>query len=337
MFAIFWKILFFRMRVQYVYCHDQHLYSAKSVLDELEKRGHKIILKNLARKDLKNGIHLERSDCTITSYSILVNEFKGDCGKKICIEHGINPLRSVFPLNNHSYSKFDWILVSGKWWVNRAEDVKEKCVVTGYPKSDELISMRDHRSEILKEIEKKMKSPFIEGYPIISWVPSHSAAWVRTPDIVSLNIPNLIIAPHELTYRKFRGWGYDKNYPWYIETPNVNDLLSISDVVLTDFSSSGFEALAIPDLPVIQILAPNGSTINVESRKRGSYLTAKKQEDMTIGRNIDDISELKKEIDIAVKNKESYFKDRRDFWKDQLLFNCGNAINNCVHFIENAV
>lgn len=344
------------MKVQHVYCGKQHWSAIAPVCDELRRRGHEVVEVSVyqgkvnERKPGFENVDVEGSDIFLCSFPhILSNEtsmYEKDYGIKICIEHGVNPVAWAFPLERHGL--FDHLFLAGRWqqdairrsgWGN---DLLSKSIVTGWPKADALIGCNEETRKIARaELEKKMNQPFKDG-PIVAWVPTHGGAWPRTNEIVR-RMPkgvNLVIAPHEGKYAAFRDGRLEKNYatdyPHYIETPNIYEVLKAADVVISDYSSAMLEA-AVLGVPIIQIL----EHVQLHNRKNfdpymaGYYaLSQNDKREFKLGANVADLKGLTEEVEKAVSMKGDYWRKEREFWVNEIFSNLGSATAYCCDLIE---
>lgn len=339
------------MKIQHAFCCPQHKSAVDPVLDELRLRGHEVVEVRLVHGSVNErckgyeDVDVEDSDVFICAYPHILKTGNGEMyqkayGKKVCIEHGINPIAWAFPLDRHAL--FDVICCANKWQMEKGKkqgNLDSKLFLTGWGKTDHLPKKRSVRDVWKMALEDKMKEKFVEGKPIVAWVPTHGAAWKRTDEIRKLGIPNLVIVPHEGRYRAFRenmDINYEKEYPYYLQTTDIHSVLAAADVVLTDYSSAGIEALAVEDLPIIQILADvKLHNRNSNPMQTGYYaLSQGDGREFKLGPNIADLSKLPAEIEAAANDPTGYWQRERDEWRKELLHDVGNATSNTCDLIE---
>jgi len=337
------------MKIQHAYCCPQHKSAVVSVLDEMTRRGHEVVEVRLEHDDVtkrKKGfedVDITNSDLFLCSYPRIMkmNEgggWKHGAKKTVCIEHGLNPVAWAFPLDRHKL--FDVICCPNKWQMKHAGEVKGRCKLTGWGKLDKLPEMRKDRELAKKRLSEQCNEVIDFDKPIIAWIPTHGGAWKRTDEMMNLGIQNLVIAPHESRYNQFREdmqINYEKDYPYYVETTNIYDVISAADVVITDYSSAGIEALVCEDLPIIQIL----TDVKLHNRdqfrplEKGYYSLSQKDDRVfKLGANVANMGKLVGEIEKAIADPTGYWKEERDYWRKELLHDVGNATKNCCDFIE---
>lgn len=345
------------MKVQHAYCGSQHWSAIDPVCRELKARGHEIAEISLVhgnvneRKPGFENVDVEGSDIFLCSYPhILSNASEGGAyqkayGKKICIEHGVNPIAWAFPLDRHAI--FDHLFLAGNWQMDAVKrcgnkEILRKSTITGWPKVDALSNISpEERIAARNDLQKKMKTQFGDK-PIVSWIPTHGGAWQRTDYLVKYmpkNV-NFVIAPHEGRYAAFRdgrlNMNYREEYPFYIETPNIYEVIKASDVVISDYSSAMIEA-AVMGIPIIQIL----DHMQLHNRKNldpymvGYYpLSQNDPREFKMGENISDLKLLPDEVDKALTMKGDYWRKEREFWINEIFSNIGNATSRCCDLIE---
>ena len=347
------------MKILHAYCNGQHRSAVLPIVEEMRKRGHevkevRVQSSTLTVADGEEDISNFKQDVFINSYPHIMKSkelaFPYQHGLKVCIEHGVNPIAWAFPIERHQL--YDLVCLPGKWAdrvIRKHPDWQgkegEKAVMTGWPKVDALVgrTQEDRASDRLV-LEGKMREKFIQGQPIIAFVPTHGAAWWRADQLVELKIPNLVIAPHEGRYAAFRNqpgairgmsMNYAEKYPWYIETSNIYEVLSAADLVISDYSSAMLESLVL-DIPVLQLL----TEVTLHNRKKidpikSGYYALSQNDDRVfkVGPNVNNMGEVVSEIDKLLKDR-SYFQAEREFWRDEIFHDLGNATKNVCDLIE---
>jgi len=336
------------------------------VLEEMDKRGHDIAEVSLIHDDIRKrkpgfeDVDISNGDIFICSYPRIMQtlrdkkngriRFDHGCKKTVCIEHGVNPIAWGFPLDRHRL--FDHVFVTGKWQMDAVRrslfnyDLLPKCKMTGWPKADFLVGKgtQEVRRKYRQRLRDFVKQDFKSG-PIISWVPTHGGACDMTDEILDRigNEYNVVVAPHEGSYAAFRDgrmkMNYKEDYPYYIETDTIYDVLLASDLVITDYSSAGVEATLL-NIPIIQILKDmkfhNRSEFDV--LKNGHYpLSQNDDREFRLGANVSDLSILKNEVSDALIEQSDYHRKEREFWRDEIFHNAGNATKDVCDFLENSV
>lgn len=352
------------MKVLHAYCGRQHWSAINPVCEELKKRGHEIAEVSVIHDDIRKrkpgfeDVDMTNGDIFLCAYPriMLYNHpedgkisFDHGCKKTVCIEHGVNPIASAFPLDRHNL--FDKVFTAGRWQMDAirrspfAFELLPKCVMTGWAKADFLVGKgtQEYKQEYRKKLEEMMPGKFKPDQPFVTWTPTHNCAWDRTDEIVEAigDTTNLIIAPHEGSYAAFRDgrlkMNYEKDYPYYIKTEHIYDVLLAADIEMTDYSSAGIEATVL-DMPVIQIL----KDVELHARpgmnpmKVGFYLPSQGDtRPMKLGGNIRDVkASLAGEIETAMEQGSDYYAKERRFWRDEIFYNLGGAAKKCADLIE---
>lgn len=343
------------MKIQHAYCGRQHWSAIDPVCKELKARGHEIAELSLVhgtvneRKAGFESVDVEGSDIFLCSYPHILGNANGGYekayGKKICIEHGVNPVAWAFPLDRHNL--FDYLFLAGKWQMDAvkrtgSKELLAKSIVTGWPKADALANVTQEDRKLARaNLEKKMKKEFGDK-PVVSWIPTHGGAWPRTNEIVR-RMPknvNLVIAPHEGRYAAFRDgrleMNYREEYPFYIETDSIYEVIKASDVVISDYSSAMLEA-AIMGIPIVQILdhMQLHNRQNFDPYMAGYYaLSQYDRREFKLGENISDMKKLPDEIEKAVAMGSDYWRKEREFWVSEIFHDVGNATKTCCDLIQ---
>lgn len=310
------------------------------------------------RKEGFEDVDISNSDIFLCAYPRIMKtahetdgeiSFDHGCKKTICIEHGVNPIAWAFPLDRHNL--FDHVFTAGQWQMDAvrrsayAHQLLPKCTMTGWAKADALAGKGtpEVRAEYREKLQSKVRDAFKEDQPIVAWTPTHGCAWDRTDEIVKAigDKVNLVVAPHEGRYAAFRdgrlSMNYETDYPYYVKTDNIYEVLLAADIEMTDFSSSGIEATVL-DIPIIQIL----QNVELHNRpglnpmKMGFYTPSQgDNRPFKLGANIGDIeASLLGEIETAIEQGENYYAYERRFWRDEIFHNIGKATNRCADLIE---
>lgn len=273
-------------------------------------------------------------DCQVTivqSPHLAIHTPSSLKGFKVCVEHGIGPVPWAFPLVEHD--KLDLVLVQSQYHMNLVNkampSLAPKCVLTGWPKLDRLVAM-DRQAARAALVSKLGLDP---GKPIIAFCPSQNRSYIHAPALVDLNIPNLVIAPHEGDYAWFHGKNRAhrsdpvrdfRKIKGYLETSNIYEVIAAADLIIGDYSSCLAESL-VYDTPIIQLLAPGGlHNRTSDPMKMGGYElpfgTSGNTGTFTVGPMVRDVKkELMPLIEKMLVNKSIGAKER-EVWRNNLIY-----------------
>lgn len=346
------------MRILHAYCMRQHRSAVVGVLDALRQRGHEVLevalqSNTLAAAEGQPEVSTFNQDVFLTSYPHILRTGTGiqylhQTGRKVCIEHGVNPVAWAFPLDRHEL--YDLLCLAGPWqrdvWSRYKARRKPPAIMTGWPKADTLVGWTaEKRAAARGALETQCRIPFHPRQPVIAFVPTHGGAWRAAEQLRELGITNLVIAPHEGRYAAFRGQGphalsidYSAVYPYYIETSNIYEVLGAADLVISDYSSAMLEALVL-DLPVLQLLVD----VTLHNRpgaapvRDGYYaLSQGDAREFKVGPNVAAVAEVPREIERLL-GEPNYYRREREFWRNEIFYDLGRATQNCCEVIERGV
>lgn len=198
-------------------------------------------------------------------------DFKKKDTINVLFEHGtagIKKLGRDLPKGNRSFGsgfeeKFDFIIVQGKQEepiLRRAWNLKDDCIFNiGLPRNDELAALSFKRITAVKE---KLLIP--KDKKVILYAPTYREYKVDSSLRALLNLPLnidkmykelgdkyilLLTGHYEISCYS----GVPDNHPFVVNAigyPHINDLLIVSDVLITDYSSVVFD-YAILGRPII--------------------------------------------------------------------------------------
>jgi len=221
----------------------------------------------------------------------------------------------------------------------------------GYSKSDELLSGKYKREEVLRELNLDINLKTVLYAP--SWdegLSLRSFGEKVIENILKVENINLIVKLHPISYNpesgpsyvfytgginwieKFKKFEVNKNFR-HIPTNNIDPILAASDVMVTDISSVALEFIML-DKPVIYIDCPEffESTLKKTYSNFGNTTAeyARNDPKANAGRHVgivvNDIEELENAVSRCISNPGELSEKRKEFAK-QLSYNPGNAAN----------
>lgn len=221
------------------------------------------------------------------------------------IPHGIGVVRKYLYLPEHTFA--DVIFHSGTMFADRMKqlypDYAGQNIVSGFPKIDNLQRLNEQRDEIRGQLIAKYGLD--PAQPIFLFAPTWRTSIVFLPDL--LNIPNLLVAPHEGDYIWADKFEQEARI---IKSGNINNLLVACDALITDFSSVAVEALVL-DKPIIQLVV--GAKCYISNVENESFVIGPQiVHGEEIGNKFNSFEELEK---IGRR-----YRSVRRHWMERLLF-----------------
>jgi len=276
-------------------------------------------------------------------------------GRYIYIEHGLSPMK-FWTYKYKFFHDSSLLFYPGEVFERKMEKINPKFkngLIGGYPKIDELVNQKSNREKFCKDHNLDFKKP------IILFAPSYGSKKIKNTGINNAkymkNINNLITIPHPADYNKAKQNG--AILPG--RKANINLYINNADIVISDVSSIVAEA-AIVNKPTIQLILPiypgcfpdkdkrndkdsfiNQDRINSEINQTDLINRPFKipylDEDWIFG-YLSTPENIEKTIDLVLKNKNKYYK-QREYWADQSCWkadgnSCRRISQMISHFIE---
>ena len=173
-------------------------------------------------------------------------------GKFIYIDHGVGPIK-YYAYRYKYFHSAALLFYQGDVFRRKMEAVNpgfKNGLLGGFVKMDELVRLKVDRIALCKKYGLNADEPIILFAP--TWGGKKSNHWGIRNVVYLQDVPNLIIAPHSSDYQ------YAKKFNAVLpdEKSNINILIKLADVIVSDISSIVGEAAAIQK-PTIQIEMPS--------------------------------------------------------------------------------
>jgi len=280
---------------------------------------------------------------------------------KIIIDHGICSAKFSFHPKEY-YLKYDIYFVTGKLNEEKIKKILQyhnlkdivKIINIGYPKSDNLYNGNiPARIEIFNKLNLAPNKKTILYAP--SWEEGLSARefGIQMTEIILNNKEiNFIVKLHPCFFVQNTDDSYNGGKNWeqlyspyftlnnftFIKEYKSDELLYISDIMITDLSSIALEFLAL-EKPVIYLDCPKfEKTFNnlYKQYNNTSYSDLLNDPLCNAGRHVGlinyDYNNILNDIEYIIKNPEYKLKERKDF-SENILSNKGTASKACVNSI----
>lgn len=273
-------------------------------------------------------------------------------GEFIYIEHGLSPMK-YYTYKYEFFQRAALLFYPGEIFKRKMEAINpafDRGLLGGYPRIDELLSMRVDKASLISAFD------LAPDKPIILFAPSWGGK--RNPDAGIHNakhlkdLENVIIVPHSADYKLVKRYGAIKP-----GQGGISKFLHLADVVVSDVSSVLAEA-AILGKPVVQLILPHypGCFPDVEKRKSGTWISdemlAREQatdrikrpfkipyvdEDWIMGHTARP-EDLKAAILDALENPQTFSRERK-YWAEQSCYRADGKSNLRIarmieHYLE---
>jgi hypothetical protein len=192
---------------------------------------------------------------------------KGWKGEYIYIEHGLSPVK-YYTYKYNFFHASSLLFYPGTIFKRKMDAINPEFKVGllgGYPKCDELVSMKPDKSSLIEYYDLDKTQPIILFAP--SWGAKLGAGITNVSHLK--DIPNVVVAPHPSEYKLADQYGV-KLPP---KAGNINELLHLADIVISDVSSIVAEA-ALIGKTTVQLELPDypGCFPSPEKRKSGIWI-----------------------------------------------------------------
>lgn len=239
----------------------------------------------------------------------------------------------------------------------KLEDMDIKLYETGYAKSDELLSGKFSRNEVLEELNLDPSLKTVLYAP--SWdegLSLRSFGEKVIGEILKIKSINLIVKLHPISYCPEDGPNYEfytgginwieklKHFESYenfrhVPSNNIDPLLAASDVMVTDLSSVALEYIIL-DKPVIYIDCPEffEKTLKKTYANFGNTTAEYVKNDprANAGRHVGLVVNETGQLETAILrslDKPEEFSDKRKEFSKMLIYNPGKAADKAASVI----
>ena len=190
-------------------------------------------------------------------------------GKIIYVDHGVGPIK-YYAYRYKYFHDCALLFYQGEVFKRKMEAVNpgfKNGLLGGFVKMDELINLKVDRLTFCQKYDLNPVKPIILFAP--TWGGKDSKHWgIRNAKYMK-GVQNLIIAPHSSDYK------YAKKFNAIVPEikSNINEIIKVSDLIVSDVSSIIGEAAAI-NKPVVQLVLSSypGCFPNYDKRKEGSWV-----------------------------------------------------------------
>ncbi|MCF7808990.1 MAG: CDP-glycerol glycerophosphotransferase family protein [Candidatus Marinimicrobia bacterium] len=257
--------------IDLVYSTTKGYASLTHLCQYLANKGWSVRLLKIHRNCLRNRKTLKTlSDTVILAYDKPLVRLRkcGWDGQFIYIEHGLSPMK-YYTYRYDFFQEAALLFYPGEVFKRKMEAINpqyDRGLLGGYPKIDELVSLKIDKASLCKRFALDPAKPVILFAP--SWGGKKNRdAGIHNARYLS-SMENVLIVPHSADYPLVKQYGAVRP-----QDGNINQFLHLADVVISDVSSVLAEA-AILNKPVIQLKLPHypGCFPEKEKRRSGTWV-----------------------------------------------------------------
>jgi len=273
----------------------------------------------------------------VAAYDVAIRRARerGWSGKSVYVDHGLSPVK-YYAYRYRTFHECDLLFYPGPVFQDIMAVLNPEFdhgLQGGLPKMDQLVTLEVDREAECRRLGLAPEKPIVVFAP--TWGGKYRSDWGIANARHLDGYPNLIIAPHPSDYRIARR--FDAVVPE--EKGNINQLLRLADVVVSDVSSVVGEA-AVLDTPVVQMILPEypGCFPQPERRHEGLWLDTQRMksfeaaadpvrrpfklayldEDWIMGHTAHP-QQIKRAVDAAIAEPDRFSKERK-FWAERSCF-----------------
>jgi len=288
-----------------------------------------------------------------TYYRLIKSKWKGEF---IYIDHGINPIKYYSYIYDFFY-KSSLLFFPGEIFKEKMNHLNKKFdrgLLGGFTLIDDLINTKINKNELIKKLDLVPGEPIILFTP--TWGSKKNKEWGIHNSKYLENYPNLITIPHPADYRASR---YKKKIVIPKNRNHLNELLHLSDILISDISSLILEA-AIINRTTIQLeldsypgcfpdidtndekicIDPNILSHEIDSTDRSTnpFKISFLDEELIVD-YVSSIHDIDKTIKEAISNPNKNL-DKRKYWVEKCCWKIDGKTNDRIfnminHFIIN--
>lgn len=210
------------------------------------------------------------ADTIVIAYDAPLRRLKriGWKGKHIYIEHGLGPVK-YYTYKYNFFHEASMLFYPGEIFKRKMEALNPSFkggLLGGYPKCDELVKLSVDRDRLCKLFNLNPSKPVILFAP--SWGAKYGAGILNVKYFN--DIDNVISMPHPNDYKRAK----KLNVHFPPKESNINEILHLADIVVSDVSSIIAEA-ALVGKTVVQLELEEypGCFPAKESRKKGVWVS----------------------------------------------------------------
>ena len=260
---------------------------------------------------------------------------KGWKGEYIFIDHGISPVK-YWTFKYSFFHHAALLFYPGEVFKRQMASVNpgfKNGLLSGYPKCDELVTMDIDRAKLIDYYNLDATKPIILFAP--SWGKKEGTG--ITNALFFKEIQNVIVAPHSADYKKALEYGF-KLPP---NQGNINALMHLADIVISDISSIVGEAALIGKTTIqLRLLEYPGCFPSPDKRTKGIWVSEQRikeeeakadvanhpfkiaflDEDWDFGYSCTP-QKMKETIEEAISHPQKHIKQAQ-YWAEQSCYKC---------------
>ncbi len=340
-------------RLDFIWTAHKDFACLKPLYDHFISMGWECNLVKINKHKFRNIRKVKKlSPYVVAAYDVPIRRLKRHNwdGKFIYVDHGVGPIK-YYAYRYEYFHEAALLFYQGEVFRRKMEFLNpsfKNGLMGGFTKMDGLIKLKIDREALCREYDLDADKPIVLFAP--TWGGKHGKHWgIRNAKYIQ-GFPNLIIAPHSSDYKYARKFGAVIPH----HKSNINELIKLADVVVSDVSSIIGEAAAI-DKPVVQIILPSypGCFPSYDKRKDGSWIRdeiidyeekntdrskrpfkiAYLDEDWIVGHTATP-DNLRNAVEDAIRNPDKYKKERQ-YWGEQCCWKSdGNTVSRISEMIR---
>ena len=341
-----------KIHIDFIWSSQKEYFSLKPLYEESKNFSLETRLFKVHRSKIRNLFSKPKlADNVVISHNEPLNRIKkmGWNGRYIYVEHGLGAMK-YYTYKYPFFHSADLLFYPGEVFKKKMEAINPQFkngLLGGYPRMDELYNQKIDKTNLCREYNLNPNKP------IILFAPSWGGKYSNDSGINNIkhfkDIDNLIVVPHPADYK------IAKRYNVVIpnKDQNINQIIYLSDLVISDVSSVLAEACLL-DKPVIQMIldvnagcfpqkdkSKNESWIseeiikveNLVDRKSRPFKIPYIDEDWVLG-HLCKPNKIFETIQLALKEPKRY-ENNRKYWAKQSCWKFdGNISNRMVTMIE---
>ncbi|NQV50582.1 MAG: CDP-glycerol glycerophosphotransferase family protein [Candidatus Marinimicrobia bacterium] len=258
-----------RLKLDFAYAADKERAALLPLYQHCRSLNWDVRLIKIHRRNFFKGYLRRLAPYVVASFDVTIDRIKaaGWHGKTIYVDHGLSPVK-YYAYRYKTFHDLDLLFYPGPVFKQIMQTINpafENGLLGGLPKMDGLINAEIDKVAYCKDLKLDPSKPIVLFAP--TWGGKYSGSWGIANARYIAGYPNLIIAPHPADYRLAKKFGavLPKN------AGNINDLIRIADLVVSDVSSVVGEA-ALVGKPVVQLILPSYPGCFPQPDKRSSKL-----------------------------------------------------------------
>ena len=258
--------------LDFIFTSEKEHAALLPLFNYFELLGPGVRMVKIHKRNFSRGYIRRLAPHVVASYDGAIDRIRqaGWAGKTIYVDHGLSPVK-YYAYRYSTLHDVDLLFYPGpifKEIMTTLDPGFQNGLLGGLPKVDGLINDQIDRAAYCAELQLDPAQPVVLFAP--TWGGKYSTDWGIANARYLAGYPNLVMAPHPADYRLAKKYGAVLPR----ESGNINNLIKLADIVVSDVSSVVGEA-ALLDKPIIQLILPNypGCFPNPEKRQSGIWLS----------------------------------------------------------------